>query len=120
MNNFKFDHKLNDLNYNRLAILSRIILIGLLDYGLPITICIMMGLIVSIAILSQKLIWVLISIFFVPLSGLSVTNMAIWMCVVLILFSYYKLRYDQIHLLIKSIIENDKLDVMSKRRQKKK
>ena len=119
MNNFKFDHKLTDLNYNRLAILSLIILIWLLDYGLPITICTMMGLIVSIAILSQKFIWVLISIFFVFTSVLSVTSMAIWKCIVLILLSYYKLRFDQIHLSIKSIIKNGKLNIMSKRRQKR-
>ena len=66
INNFISKHKLTEFNYNRLAILSRTIQIMVLDYGIPIPLIIALALIISFAILSQKLIWILESIFMIP------------------------------------------------------
>ena len=41
-----------------------------------------------------------------------------WMCINLILFSYYKFRFDQIHSSIKSFIQNGKLNVINRRKEK--
>ena len=118
MNDLKSEHKLSDLNYNQLAIWSRLSQLLIIDCGLPITILIMQALIVAVAILSQKFISILFSIFFVCVSQLAVTIMAIWMCINIILISYYKMRFDQIHSSIKSIVSNGRCNVINKRREK--
>ena len=66
INNFISKHKLTELSYNRLAIISRIIQTMILDYGIPIPLTIALALIISFAILSQKLIWIFGSIFLIP------------------------------------------------------
>ena len=103
INNIKSKHKLTDFNYNRLAIWSRIVIIVNLDYGLPLFEVIAMGLAVTIAILSQKSIWILITIFFIPHLLTGIIAFSYVLCFDLILFSYYKMRFDQIHSSIKSI-----------------
>ena len=97
MNNLKSKHKLTDSNFNQLAILSQIVKLGILDYGTPFIGAIAMGLTILIAILSQKIIWILLSIHLIPFILISVIAFSIWMCIILILFSYYKIRFDQIH-----------------------
>ena len=118
INNMKSEHKLTDLNYNRLAILSRIIII-LLDYGPLIPIVILMGSFVLIAILSQKFVWIFLSIILIPYLIIADVVFSSWMCINLILFSYYKMRFDQIHSSIKSILLNGKWNVINKRREKR-
>ena len=108
-------HKLIDSNYNRLAILSRMTTMILLDYGVPITISIAMGSIAFIAISSQKIIWILLSIYFVPSHLLASIVFIFWNSINFILFSYYKLRFDQIHSSIESIVPNGK--VINKRKE---
>ena len=115
INNIYSKHKLMNLNYNRLAILSRFTAIILLDYGVPITISIAMGSIVFVAILSQKIIWILLSIYFVPLHLIASIAFIFWNGINLILFSYYKLRFDQIHSSFESIVPNG--FVISKRKE---
>lgn len=117
INNVKSEHKLSDLNYNRLAILSRIILIGVLDYGTPIMEIIAIGLVILIGILSSKLIWILSAIYFAPALVIACLNFSCWICSVFIHFSYYKLRFHQIHHKIKSIIPNGKCSSLSKTSQ---
>ena len=69
-----------------------------------------------IAISTQKLVWVLQSIFYIP----AIVNFGMicstWMCFVFVIFMYYKFRFDQINQQIKTIIPNGK--VINKRRGK--
>lgn len=115
INNVKSKHKLSDLNYSRLAILSRIVLIGVLDFGTPVMEIIAIGLIVLIAILSQKFIWILSAIFFALAVVIACLNFSCWICSVFILFSYYKLRFDQINHEIQSIIPNGRCNSLNKK-----
>ena len=118
INDLKSEHKLNDSNFNRLAILSRIVQIGVLEYGTPMVGIITIGFSVLITILSQKLVWILFTIYL--LAAIMVANVifSCWMCINMILFSYYKFRFDQINSSIKSIIPNGKLNVINRRKQK--
>ena len=54
--NIKSKHKLTDLNYNLLAILSRIVLIVISDYGSQIIASIAEGFVILIAVKSKKFI----------------------------------------------------------------
>ena len=119
MNNIKAKHKLTDIDYNRLAILSRIMQTIILNYLISIISIISSVLIVSITIISQKYIWILLSIGFMPSMLISGVIASIWMSIHLILLSYYKLRFDQIHSSIKSIVQNGKLNVINKIKEKK-
>ena len=116
INDLKSKHKLTDVNFNRLAILSRIIQIIVLDVGMPIALILNFILISFIAISTQKLVWVLQSIFYIP----AIVNFGMicstWMCFVFVIFMYYKFRFDQINQQIKTIIPNGK--VINKRREK--
>ena len=53
INDIKSKHKLTDLNYNRLAILSRIVQIGALNFGTPIFVVMSFGLTISVSILTK-------------------------------------------------------------------
>ena len=114
----KSKHKLTDSNSNRLAFWSRIVVFVVIDYGLQITPIALIVLSVSIAILSQKFIWILFSIYSVPITLLSFSIFPFWVAAILILFSYYKMRFDQIHSSIKSVVSNCKMKVIDKRRRK--
>ena len=118
INNIKSKHKLTDLNYNRLTILSRISQIILVNYGTPIAALSFMALIVLIAILSQKIIFILLAINLISYTLIAVIAFSCWICINLILSSYYKMRFDQINSSIKSIVPNDKCNVINKRREK--
>lgn len=56
VNNIKSKHKLTDLNYNLMAILSQIIQTGVLDYGTPILMAFVVGFSTFIAVKSHKFI----------------------------------------------------------------
>ena len=102
----KSKHKLTDLNYNRLAILPKIIQIGVLDYGTPSLTMLIMGLVISIGILSEKFVCIFLCIYFVPFALIHVITFGCWIIINSILFSYYKLRFDRIHSSIESIVLN--------------
>lgn len=119
INNIKSKHRLSDLHYNRLAVSSRMILIDVLDYGTPIMEVIAIGLIIWMGIVWQKFIWILSWIYFTPGLLIACVNFSCWIYSVFILVSYYKLRYDQIHSEIKSIIPNGQLNVINKRIERK-
>ena len=118
INDLKSEHKLNDFYYNRLAILSRIVQIGVFNTGAQMIAIISSGFSVFIAILSQKFIWILLTIYFLPSIIIAAITFSCWMCINLILFSYYKFRFDQIHSSIKSIIPNGKSNIINKRKEK--
>ena len=118
INNIKSKHKLTDLNYKRLAFLSRIVQI-VVNYITPIGSLVIMGLFISIAISYQKFIWILIAICTIPFNLIASISFSLWICINSILFLYYKLRFDQIHSSIKSIVSNGKSNVINKRRGKR-
>ena len=118
INNIKDKHKLNDLNSNRLAILARLTLFFTLDYGIPIVELSAMILSFLIAILSEKFIWILVTIFCIPGLVIHAVCISLWICIHFILMSYYKMRFDQIHSSIKSVVSNGKWNVINKRRKK--
>ena len=118
INNLKSKHKLTDLNYNRMAILSRIIVNLILDYCPPI-VCASVTLIsFLVAVFSQKVIWIMFAIQLIPSVIMACFIFSCWVCFVFILISYYKMRFDQIHSSIKSIVLNGKFNVINKRREK--
>ena len=118
INNIKSKHKLTDLNYNRLAILSLISQLVIADFGCPIPVSNAIGLTVLTGILSRKLIWILLSICFIPYCQLASAAFSTWMSMALNLFAYYKMRFDQIHLAIKSNLQNGKCNIINKRIKK--
>ena len=114
INDLKSEHKLNTLNYNRLAIFSRSVQILLLDFGATMFGIISVGLSGLIAILSQKFIWIFFTICLSPCIILATTYASCWMCINLILSSYYKFRFDQTNSSIKPIITNGKSNIINK------
>uniref|UniRef100_UPI001A9EB50F hypothetical protein n=1 Tax=Pseudomonas sp. 74_A TaxID=2813565 RepID=UPI001A9EB50F len=102
-------HKLTDANLNRLAILSRIVQMISLDVGMPIVILLNIIIVSFIAISTQKLVWILQSILFIP--GIIICGLiaCLWMCIVFVIFMHYKLRFDQIDQQIKSVIPDGKV-----------
>lgn len=80
--------------------------------GLPIGLIIDFALIIITTISSRKLIWIFQSIFVIPGLLIGGFTLALWMCTVFILFSYYKLRFDQINKQINQMISNGKCKVI--------
>ena len=101
INNLKSKHELTDANFNRLAILSRIIQMILLDVGMVIIILLNMTIITFIAISTQKFVWILQSILLIPGIFNGGISISLWMCIVFVIFIYYKFRFDQINKKIK-------------------
>ena len=118
INNLKSEHKLTDLNYKRFAILSWITVAVVLDFCAPIGYSCLVIMSFLIAVFSQKLIWILFSLNFIPSIIIGATAFMTWMSIVLLLISYYKLRFDQIHSSIVSIVSNGKWNVINRRREK--
>ena len=119
INNIKSIHKLTDLHYNRLAILSRIAQILVMDSSSPIVCFSVIILNFLIAAFSKKSIWIFLAIHLIPSTILACIAFLCWICIVLILISYYKMRFDQIYSSIKSIVSNGKSNIINKRREKK-
>ena len=114
----KLKHKLSEKNYNRLAILLRICMIGLIYYGIPI---ISLGAIIVQLILlikGKQLFWLFNIIIITPfyVNGIVlITSAALTLnC----LLPYYKIRFDQLHHQIKSIIPNGTWKFITKREGK--
>ena len=120
INDLKSKHNLNQLNYNKLAILSRIVQMVLLDSGIPLGVSIAIGAIAFITISTIKFIWICLFMYFTTVSIIGIVIFSLWMCMVIILFSYYKMRFDQINLQIKSILPNQEWNIIriNQRREK--
>lgn len=115
--NLKSHHKLTEINYKKLTILSGFIQGVILEAGIPITLITASTFIISIAISSQKTIWILQSIYLLPGLLISGVTLALWMCILFIVFSYYKLRFDQINHRISKLF-NQKSNVINMKREK--
>ena len=115
IHNLQSKHKLTSANSNRLAILSRIIQMIVLDVGMPTVIILIITMICLIAILTRKLVWILQTIVCTPAIINGIT-FSCWLYIVFVIFLYYKFRFDQINHRIKSLIPNGK--VIGKRRQR--
>ena len=103
------NHKLNQNNYNRLTIYLRICIIVLLYYGFPITLTVIFIIELILTIKSKQLYWLMHTIIITPFYintyiVISITGIT---CSCLLL--YYKMRFDQLHHQIKSIIPNGKV-----------
>ena len=107
-------HKLTAKNYNRLAILLEFSIVGLIYYGLPILSTVILTIESLVAINTKRLLWFLneITIFFIN-GYIAISTAGI---TVICGISYYKMRFDQLHHQIKSIIPNGK--IINKKREK--
>ena len=116
INNLESEHKLTKINYKLLAIWSRLIQLCLLNLGIPITIMLAILINSYFAIFSQKLIWIFEATFFSLIYICIGFTAATWMCIVYIIFPYYKFRFDQIHHQIQLLLPNGK--IFSRTREK--
>ena len=97
-------HKLNDKNYKRLSLLSRLfVIISLYCFGPLISIAVILFNL-SIAINSHRLIWWFNFILVAPPVILQVYTLFLSVSVVIIYFLYYKMRFDQLNDQLKSLI----------------
>ena len=112
----KSKHKLTEQNYNRLAIVFRITSIIVTYIGLAFLTLMIVGIELMLIIGTKNVIWFLHGILFVPfyINGYVVISIAYLILVCLLL--HYKMRFDQLHDQIKSMIPNGK--VINKRREK--
>ena len=118
INNLNAKHKLNQSNYKRLAILSRLTTCFLIDYGSTLILILTFSFIAIIAILSRQLFWILELILVTPTYIASVHTSST-ACVIFIIIIYYKLRFDQINQEIKSVLPNGVIKVINKTRERK-
>ena len=109
INDLESEHKLTKINYKLLTIWSRLIQLCLLDLGIPTTIISAIFINSYFAISSQKLIWIFEAIFISPIYITIGFTAATWMCIVYIIFPYYKFRFDQIHHEIQLLLPNGKV-----------
>ena len=117
MNNVKYKHKLNDLNYRKLAVLSRIIQSFLLHYAGP-TIAIVSGItIAGIGIMSNHVFWYIEASLLIPLYLVVATTITSYTCVIYIILTYYKLLFDQMNKSIASVVPNDRRRVITGRKE---
>ena len=116
--NLKSIHQLTEKNYKRLAILSRIIITILLNYGATFFIILLPALILMLSILSKK-VYILIHfiLFTAPYISLIIT-LSTSGCLIYIYFPYYKMRFDQLNQQIKSIIPNGKRKIILNSKEK--
>ena len=114
--NIKSKHKLTEQNYNRWAIAFRFYFIIVLYLAFPITSLVIIMLESILIIGTKKLIWFLEGIFLTPFYINGVVVLLTTSLIIVCLILYYKIRFDQLHYQIKSIIPNGK--VINKRREK--
>lgn len=118
MMNLKQKHKLTNSNYKKLAILSRIIQMLILNYVAPILSFLLIFIFVKIMLISKSLAWILQIIFITPFYLVSVVTITSCCCVVYIYYSYYKLLFDQINHQIQSILSHNKTKVINSKMEK--
>lgn len=117
MNDLKSKHKLNQVNYKRLAILSRTLQLIMLKYATPILIGLGIFILVRITILSQQFTWVFQLAIVTPFYMFSISTLTSCCCIVYIYFSYYKLLFDQINNKIKLLILDGNSNIISRRKE---
>ena len=97
MMDLKHKHKLNDKNYKKLAILSRITQIMLMDCGTILIVVVTILIFIKLCILSGKFLWISFIFLLTPVMIINLTISTITICFVIIIFAYYKLLFDQIN-----------------------
>lgn len=97
MNDIKHKHKLTEKNYKILAILTRFILICLVDYGLPILSILLIGVETMITVKSKQLFWLIQELIITPFYIDLIITITVATSVVIIFYLYYKFRFDQIN-----------------------
>ena len=113
-------HKLTDHSYKRLAILTEIVIIFMMDNWVPIFAILLIAIETSITIGSKKLFWLLNEIFMYPLYLDSIITLSTTACIAYVYFVNYKMRFDQITEEIKSIVKDgETTKTINKRRKKK-
>ena len=115
INDNKQLHKLNDKNYKRLAILSRFVIIIMLNYAKPIFIILTISWQTLCSILSSQFYWLIYQLFTTPIFINMIMAYVTGTCFVYSYFPYYKLRFDQFNDQIKSIIPNGKGKIINKK-----
>ena len=119
MMDWKRNHRLNDKNYKRLAILSRIIQFWLIDFGIIFILIVIYITFIQLTILSKnKWFWISYIItttpifIYVPIITIST------ICLYIIIFKYYVMVFDQINDEINLILCENKKSILFKRRLK--
>ena len=98
INNIKSKHKLSKQNYKKISILSRIIQIYTMNFGVRFFIIFGNLFIIKIAIQSKNLVLQLyLTIIAIPMSIIGSLTGALIFSIFYILFYYYKLVFDQIN-----------------------
>lgn len=112
--NIKSKHELTEKNYNRLAIFFRINFIGSVYYGFPIISSAAIALSLVILIKIQKLYWLFHVIFITPFYINSIMLISTGATISNCMLIYYKMRFDQLHHQIKSIMPKGEVIIKSR------
>ena len=104
MKDLKQKHKLNDKNYKKLAILSRMTQLILMDCGTTLILVVVMLFVIKMAILSGKFYWISATIILTPIFIIIATTATSTICLIIILFTYYSMIFGQINVQIKLIL----------------
>ena len=107
MLDIKSKHKINDKNYKRLAIISRIVQLLMLNYFLPILSGLLIVTNIIITIKSRRFIIAILLVVFTPIYINLGFTLASNCCIVYIYYSYFKLRFDQINDKLKQLINSN-------------
>ena len=113
----KWKHKLTDHNYNKLTLSLRILMVVLIYYFLPFF-TIMLSIWLVSLIKSNKLVPLIFEISMIPFYINGVIALSVGFAVLFITILYYKMRFDQIHQQIKSILSNGKWMFIIRRKEK--
>ena len=95
--NLKLKHKLNVKNYKKLVILSQIIVLFVLDYGVSTAAICAAAFNTTMSLWTKKFIWIIEAIKLTPYYLITVVTLSTWMCIVYILICYYKFKFDQVN-----------------------
>ena len=115
----KQKHKLNDRNYNRLANALRILMFIVIYYLLPVASIVIIAINSILLIKSDKLIQDnRLMLLFAPFYINGFIVIAVASVIAFIGILYYKMRFDQIHQQIKSIVPNGKWKNIIGRKEK--
>ena len=113
--NLKLKHKLNAKNYKKLVILSQIIVLSLLDYGVSTAVICAAAFNTTMSLWTKKFIWIIEAIKLTPFYLIQVVTLSTWMCIVYILICYYKFRFDQVNHQIKSFISKQTSNIVNRK-----
>ena len=116
--NIKSRHKLTEKNYKRLAILSQIVTVIMLNYASPIFVILTIAIGTSFTYMSWQLYWLFYQIVFTPIYIFAIWTITSFTCIIYLYFPYYKLRFDQINQQI-YVISNGKSNVINLQNEKR-